>query len=445
MVESRLRIAWFTDLSVDRPESLSTYCSRLIVPELSKDHSLEVFSDEANLLSSGASSSKIFGVPLWHYLKAYKRHREMPFDLFVYQLEDSPACRFIRGHIGLMPGVVWVHDLFCKDLGPEACHTSPWELTIKQFWDPKFEFADRAKAPHQLWPRAFRETSLCPVVLFSSAWARNEFKRMVSNRLEAIDGTHYAGVLPVPVGSSGVSATQHNACLELATVSVTGIEGRSHKLLPVLRGLKGEWHLSWLVDEAERERACELLNEFGIVESRVSLVSPRSIEAWSSIVTKSDLALHLHTSPFGHLAPFIQISLAAGCPVIAERSAQGEDFPDNVVFKITPGIHESAELKGIISALQRASAARRREYAAPGVAHVRENFGLERVASALSNTLIEAAPHVSHVLDRWQKIGCRAQRVLLEEVRELVAPKTDALPSAYEVILTPALRELGWA
>lgn len=444
MVESRLRIAWFTDISVGRPESLSTYCSRLMVPELSKVHSIEVFSDQANLVTSGASSSKIFGVPLLHYLKAYMRHREAPFDLFFYQLEDSPACRFIRGHIGLMPGVVWVHDLFCNDLGPEACHTSPWERTIKQFMDSTVEFADRAEAPHQLWPRAFRETSLCPVVLFSSDWASHEFKRMVSNRLEAIDGTHCTALLPVPVVTSGVSAIQHDARLEIATVSVPGIEGRSHKVLPILRDLSGEWHLTWLVDEAQRVPAQELLNEFGIVESRVELVSPRSLEAWATIVANSDVALHLHTSPFGHLAPFIQISLATGCPVISARAAQGDDFPNDVVFKVIPGIHEAAELQEILCVLQKATAVRRREYGAAGAAYVRDNFSLAHVASALSSTLINSAPYVSHVMNRWQMIGRRAQLVLLDEVRELVAPKGDPLPSAFDLVLEPALRELKW-
>jgi hypothetical protein len=440
MSESRLRIAWFTDISVGRSESLSTYCSRLLVPELSKRHAIEVFSDEANLVSSG----EVFGTPLSHYLNAYKRHRESPFDLFLYQLEDSRACRFIRGHIGLVPGIVWVHDLFCNDLGPEACHTSPWERTIRQFIDPRVEFADRAKAPHQLWPRAFRETSLCPVVLFSSSWARNEFKRMISNRLEAIDGTHYAAVLPVPGADTDLQESPPSKVFRIATVSVPGIEGRAHKVLPVLRSLTGEWHLTWLVDEAQREGARSLCNEFGIPESCASLVSPRSIEAWCDIVSVSDIALHLHTSPFGHLAPFIQSSLAAGCPVITARSAQGEDFPDDVVFHITPGIHEASELRGIVNELQSSTTMRRREYGAAGVAYVRENFDRTSVATTLSNILIEAAPHVSHVMDRWQRIGQRAQKALLEEVRGLVSLKTDTVPSAYDLVLTPALRNLGW-
>jgi hypothetical protein len=267
---------------------------------------------------------------------------------------------------------------------------------------------------------------------------------MVSNRLEAIDGTHYATVLPVPVAETGVKATSHDDTLQIASVSVPGIEGRSHKVLPILRGLTGEWHLRWLVDDAEREGARALLNEFGIPEFRVSMISPRSIEAWSQVVAQSDVALHLHTSPFGHLAPFIQRSLAAGCPVIAARSAQGEDFPNDVVFQITSGLHESAELRGIVSALLKSTAERRRECGAAGVAYVRENFGLERIATTLSNTLIENAPHVSHVMDRWQRIGQRAQRVLLEEVRGLVAPKSDIVSSAYDLVITPALRDLGW-
>jgi hypothetical protein len=442
MAVPRLRIAWFSDLSVGRVESLSTYCTRLLVPELGKLHDIEVFSDEAAL--EGAST--LLEAPVFHYLNAYKRHRAQPFDLFFYQLEDSRACRFIRGHIGLMPGVVWVHDLFCNDLGPEACHTSPWERTIQQFFDPSLEFVDRSKAPHQLWPRAFRETSLCPVVLFSSAWARNEFRRMVSNRLESGDGIHHSSVLSIPVERCRAIAERREGPFQLATVSVPGVEGRSHKVLPVLRDLAGEWRLTWLVDANEARAAQELISEFGIPDERVTLITERSVAKWTEIVERSHVALHLHTSPFGHLAPFIQLSLAQGCPVITARSAQGEDVPGDVVFRITPGLHESAELRAILSELITAGspASRGQYYGAPGLLYARQHFDLQRAVDCLSNTLVEFAPHVSHVMDRWASIGRRAGRVLLSEVHQLVSAGPNDVVSAYEHVLSPALRDLQW-
>lgn len=444
MAEPGLRIAWFSDLSVGRTESLSTYCSRLLIPKLLKQrHSIEVFSDEANVVGSPS----IFGAPVSHYLNAYKRHRECPFDLFFYQLEDSRACRFIRGHIGLIPGVVWVHDLFCNDLGPEACHTSPWERSIRQFFDPSLQFADRSKAPHQLWPRAFRETSLCPAVLFSSLWARNEFRRMVSNRLESGDGMHHVSVLPVPVEFSDVIASEPSAPFHIATVSVPGIEGRSHKVLPVLRNLQSDWHLTWLVEQHEQRAALMLMHEFGIAEERVTLITGRSVARWSEIVARSHVALHLHTSPFGHLAPFIQASLAHGCPAVTARSAQGEDFPENVAFCVTPGLHESAELQAVFAELSRVQPGqvRARHYGVQGVAYARVSFDTDRIAATLSETLVELAPHVSYVMDRWQSLGRSAREALRGEVRDLVSAGKREVISAYDRVIAPSLKDLGWS
>jgi hypothetical protein len=444
MSASGLRIAWFSDLSIGRPESLSTYTTRMLLPELAKQHEIEIFSDQVNL----SSDNCYVGLEVKHYLNAYKRHREQPFDLFFYQLEDSRACRFIRGHIGLVPGVVWVHDLFCNDLGPEACHTSPWERSIRQFFDPTLDFSDRLKAPHQLWPRAFRETSLSPVVLLSSKWALSEFRRMVSNRLESGDGMHFSGVLPIPVDlpAQGDLSRAQRPPFNIATVSVAGIEGRSHKVLPVLRELDLDWSLTWLIDPQERPAAQALVAEFGVNAERVTFIEERSAERWREVVAESDLALHLHTSPFGHLAPFLGISLAHGCPVVTARSAQGDDLPDGVVFKITPGLHESAQLRAILLELITTAevADRRSMYGAPGLAYARECFNPERIARLLSEVLVEQAPQLSYVMDRWRTISRRADKALLSEVRGLVSAGQNDVVSAYDMVLAPALRELGW-
>lgn len=438
--DCKLRIAWFSDLSVGRPESLSTYCSRLLLPILARTHQVEVFSDLPVVNDPGAA----FNLPYHHYLKAYQRHAAAPFDLFFYQLEDSRACRFIRGHIGLVPGVVWVHDLFCNDLGPEACHTSPWELTIKQFYNSQIGFADRSKAPHQLWPRVFRETSLCPVALFSSSWALSEFKRMISNRLESSDGAHMADTLPIPMDARFLeaqrSATQSDI-FRIATVSVPGIEGRMHKVLPVLRRMTRPWVLEWMLNDCERDAALKLVREFGISETDVTFIAPRDVSIWRETVAKSDVALHLHTSPFGHLAPFVQISMAQECPTVVALSAQGEDFPLDVVFGVTPGAHESTQVELIFKALldQRNRAAGRK-----GAEYARKVFNSESVAKRLSDLLIESAPRLSYVMDRWQIISKRAKSALISEVMELVADPRGDFIEVNERIISPALKELGW-
>jgi len=430
-----LRIAWFSELAAPGAASVSAYCSRMLLPKLAQQHSIEVFSESAD-------GRGVDGIPQYHYLNAYRRHRENPFDIFFYQLEDSKSSRFIRAHIGLMPGVTWFHDFFFHDLGPEACHTSPWETTIRQFHDPSIPFADRSVAPHQLWPRGYREASLSPVTLFSSAWARNEFSTMVSNRIESFDGGHLAEVLSIPVEEFRKPKRGASGLWRIASASLAGIEGRSHKLLPALKQLKVPWQLTWMVNESERGTALDVAREFGL-EDRIELISPRTCESWERIVQASDLALHLHTSPFGHLTPYVQISLATGTPTAVSYAAQGEDFPADVVFHVEPGLHESTQLRAICEGVIEGHSHHR--YGQRGRDHIRTSANVDTVAARLSEILVEAAPRVREVMKRWAIVQRHAEVELLREVRALVDLDTIPGISPYEHTIANALSELAGA
>jgi hypothetical protein len=430
-----LRIAWFSDLGKLNPGSVAAYTTTLIVPLVSREHDIELFSDSF-------SSSSELGLPHFHYLTAYQRHAKVPYDLFVYQLEDGPHSRFSRGHIGLVPGVVWIHDLFCRDLGPEACHTSPWEHSIKQYYDSQLPFSDRAIAPHQLWPRLYRETSLCPVTLFSSEWASAEFGRMISNRLESYEGGHVTEVLRIPVSSPATqSQVAESRCFTVASASGVGIEGRSHKWLATLRSFGEPWKLLWMVDEREREGAESLLREFGIPHQSVELHVGRSPQVWSSLVQRSDCALHLHTSAFGGIAPYAQISMSHARPVIVAPSAQGEDIPECAALHVVPGIHEMAHLAEVLK-LIRADTARR--LGEVGADYVRDFHSPERIARQLSDNLVQWAPYVSYVMAKWDSLRGRAGRELLCEVQQLVDTQDVSDISGFEHVIKPAVTELGW-
>jgi hypothetical protein len=399
---------------------------------LARDHDVEIFTD--------TTASTNFGLQSSHYLTAHRKHQRTPFDIFFYQLEDSKACRFIRGHIGLVPGITWLHDLFYNDLGPEAFHTSPWETTIAQYHDPSVAFYDRSKAPHQLWPRAYRETSLSPVVLFSSPWARNEYRRMVSARLEGLSEEHPAEVLPIPVKAPRQIPARVGDMLRLASASVTGIEGRMHKVLPALRTLSSPWKLTWMIGSEEVRAAEELVEEFGL-SSSVRIVAGRTAESWRSILVESDVALHLHASVFGRLAPFAQISLSMGVPTVVSLAAQGEDFPESAVFHVVPGSHEGRQVREIAEVIARHGAAACGE---KGRRFALEANDPSKLAETLASLLTEWAPHVAYVMDRWERLRQRGQRALLEEVRVLVDKNDQSSMNPFRRVLSDPLRELGW-
>ena len=432
MSNAGLRVAWFTDSGNSGVETLSAHVSSLLAPEVARYHDVEVFTD--------TTVPNNFGLPSSHYLTAYRQHQQKPFDIFFYQLEDSKACRFVRAHCGLIPGVTWFHDLFYQDLGPEAFHTSPWETSVAQYHDPSVRFYDRSKAPHQLWPRAYRETSISAAVLFSSPWAWSEYKRMVSARVEGLSGEHPTEVLSIPMPVTRRAERTSADTLRIAAASVVGIEGRMHKVLPSLRGLSVPWKLTWMVSAEEEFAARSLVQEFGVLDSVVIRVG-KTIRNWEDILDTTDVALQLHVSVFGHLAPFAQMSLSQGIPTVVSRAGQGEDFPDTSVFHVIPGSHEGRQVQEIIEAVARHGSS---ACGSNGRKLVRTAHDPATIAQTLSSLLTDWAPHVAYVMDRWERLRCRGQQTLLNEVRALVEQGDRSGVAPFQRVIQEPLRDLGW-
>ena len=374
-----------------------------------------------------------------HYLKAYQRHRHSPFDLFFYQLEDGRPSRFVRSSVGIVPGITWFHDLFFQDLGPEATHTSPWENSVRQFYAPETPFADRSVAPHQLWPRAYRELSLSPISLFSSRWALTESKTMISSRLESELGAHRSEVLPIPVAAPPVAPLPSRETLRVSAISGTGLESRAHKLLAALQGLKGTWHLNWVVAPQEVAAAETMLREFN-AGGRATLITNCSPTSWSDLLASSHVALHLRSSCFGHLAPFVHLSLASGRLTAVSDMAQGEDLPDAVVCKVTPGISEGAQLSAILEAARSMDILRATE---PARAHIASAHSPKLIAARLSTVLRSAAPQLASVMQRWDTLYSAAEAELMREVESLMGAEADAGLDPFSRIMKPAIAELA--
>lgn len=428
MSERRLRIAFFSDLTGS--DSLSSHCSRLLLPRLNQRLAIEAFSD--------SFASQVHGVPHHHYLKAYQRHRDEPFDLFFYQLEDGRRSRFVRSSIGIVPGVTWFHDLFFLDLGPEATHTSPWEHSIKQFYDSSLPFADRSVAPHQLWPRAYRELSLSPLNLFTSQWALTESQTMLSNRIEGELGAHASECLKVPIELGEQAPLPSRSTLRVVALCGTGLESRAHKLLAALRGLSHPWHLTWVVEGGDLRAAEMLLREFEAGE-RVTLATGSSPTEWSKLLASAHVAVHLRTSCFGHLAPHLQLSLASGRLTVISDMAQGEDLPEGVACKVTPGISEASQLRSILAGACEIdiSAA-----TAPARSYVASEHSPDKIAQQLIRLLSEAAVLLRAPMRRWEELYKNARSELLREVSNLMGSAADAGLAPFSRVMSPAVDEL---
>jgi glycosyltransferase involved in cell wall biosynthesis len=433
MSTPRLRIAWFSPLieQGESPRSLSQYCSDLLLPILKDRFEIETF--------SSSFSTPYPWIKHSHYLNAYKRHREHPFDLFFYQLEDGVAGRFARTQVGMYPGVTWVHDIFLGDLGSEALHTSPWERTVAQFHENSLLFSERDHLPHQLRPHAYREVSVSPLVLFDSHWARKEFLGLVSNRVEHVNGAHRSEYVPVPVRATpALRKSVSGRTFEIVTQSSPGIEGHMHKSLQALKALKGPWHLTWMLDASESSRARALVEEFE-ASDRVTLLEDRSTGVWNELLLTADVALHLHNSPFGHLGPYLHLSMAAGVPSVVLKAAGGEEFPAEAVFLVVAGAFETAQLLGIFEALSREGG---RRFGEAGREFISREADVTKVAKQLETLFHDVAPSFSEVLPRWAALYDRAEDALVSEIKPLVDSADSGVPSAFELIITPFVEEI---
>ena len=433
MASTKLRIAWFTHLA--RPNevvsTVSQYCSDILLPLMRDEFDIEVF--------SGLAPGTHLGIPRYNTLNAYQRHRERPFDLFFYHVEDGPLGRVVRTQVGVMPGITWMHDTFLSDPGAEGIHTSPWERSVQQMLDLSLPFLEREDLPLQPQPQGYRETSVSPVVLYNSGWGEGTLHRFVSGRFEYASCGHRSDVLPVPVSLSGDErSTRLHLPLQVLALGAARLEGRAHKFLPALADCKSPALLTWVIEPSERADALRMVHEFGLAD-RVTLIEGNYPERWRSLVAQSDVALHLTSHPHGRLSPYLELSMAAGVPTVVMRSGRGETLPEAVAFSIEPGLHETAQLVGILDALSSGDA---RLFGKAGQALVKEQNDPVRVAAQLGETFRESAPLLATVMKAWDGLYARGEQALMDEIKALTDAPVGGMPGAFETMVVPFVAEL---
>lgn len=111
-----MRIAWFTPWSRRIPLRSSVISAATVVAlanpesERSARWDIELFLADDDLRELEAGDA-FRGIRRFHYLRAADRHRTAPFDLFIYNIEDHPRCRFIAEFHHTIPGIVLAHDV----------------------------------------------------------------------------------------------------------------------------------------------------------------------------------------------------------------------------------------------------------------------------------------------------------------------------------------------
>ncbi len=101
----KTRIAWFSPLPIDLSlgkSNLSSYLTSMIIDELLEYYDVEFFHE---------GDDKYYDYKTFNYLEAINRHKDKPFDIFFYNIEDSYKNNFCRFHLELVPGVTLFYSL----------------------------------------------------------------------------------------------------------------------------------------------------------------------------------------------------------------------------------------------------------------------------------------------------------------------------------------------
>jgi hypothetical protein len=131
--------------------------------------------------------------------------------------------------------------------------------------------------------------------------------------------------------------------------------------------------------------------------------------------------------------------MAAGRLTIVSDMAQGEDLPDDVICKVTPGISEGTQLLSIFEAFRSLDIERATETAR---AYVRLEHSPQRIAETLEGNLEVAASQLAQPMKRWEEIYAKARTALLDEVSALTGEATAAELYPFSRIVTPVISEL---
>jgi glycosyltransferase involved in cell wall biosynthesis len=409
---NKVRIAWFSPFageSLDQHSSVSAYVSAQLLPRLTENFSLDLY--------HRCGSGECGDIPCYPSSSVLQRHLENPYDLFFYQVADTPLYEFSRLYLLLFPGVVWFHDLYFRPSAlPETAAVigRKAENLLDDFLDcPGIRLSNES-------PFAFREARFSALSLFSCERNLVEFKRHSVPRVGAQMGLDPdAFLLPYPVrpfeSRQSVVKTDPADMLTVAFCGSTLLEHRAHYLLPALNRLNSRWRLIWMLDDSEVEEAKRLAAEFETND--VEFVVPRSFDRWRNVVERADVAVHLLFSAYGDPGPWLAISMMAGVPCVVSDYSAAALLPDQVVWKIACGEKEINELEiAMASCVPKTLSAQAKQCSALAGIYAREHFSVDCVAEELKYVLHRNLEKVRKVNRQWLKTYEKEIRALFEEV-----------------------------
>ncbi len=433
-MKRRPRIAWFTPL---KGGSVSSFASRQVLGLLAKDVDIVIFHNGER----GEFPVPDGALPVVHYLKAVEYDREAPFDVFFYNLEDRKECDFMRIHLALKPGIVWFHDLFLSNHGPEPILNSSWSEIIERYADLNRPWPEHDREYTSSGYLAEREAGMSFLPLFSNPRDHTEYRRLVRRRIAGEKTRSLMLRHPVPDTLFARSAFRSERDpLSIALSALPRVESQVHHLFEALtRGSFGGSVL-WPVPGREVERAREMVEEFELGD-RCTIIEGEGPDAWAGALASADVGIHLRFSAFGQPSPYLPMTLAAGLPAVVTDFAAGAAFPDSAVFKVCPGRAQIEEIAQVLSYIQSHTGSyfteNSRRYAG-------EFFGCADIARQLVQIFTEEAPRIAMLSARWRELERTARDELIREARTLAIKDGELLYEECTRVTDSIFAELGW-
>jgi hypothetical protein len=344
-----MKIAWFSPLY--RHESIESkfdstsraaYLSYHLVPEVVKHFAIDLFyaGPQSRVVLHGGMEA-----PVYNYLNAALMAERAPYDLYVYQVEDTPYSGWIRHHLGLKPGIVWFHDILFQNRAPDPLSHSPWQYVIEALREVDISLPEEEVWPETNDPYPWRETLLSLGAVFLSPWAHGEYRRREAGKrgiVQAIEGDRAetpSTTLRYPV----VPGIQKTSAKTIGIVGGADSEDRISKILTVLE--PGD-SVVWFAGAREYEHAQRLLQLYP--HSNVAVQLYGSPAEFRSLMSSVGIIFMLHYSLYGSLSPWLELAFEAGVVCVISNFGPAEYHPDGCVIKVPVGNEESWYIKEIL-------------------------------------------------------------------------------------------------
>lgn len=348
-----MKIAWFSPLygheSIEPKfdsSSRAAYLSYHLVPALGEHFAIDLFyaGPQSRVILDGGIEA-----PVYNYLNAALMAEKASYDLYVYQVEDTPYSGWIRHHLGLKPGIVWFHDILFQNRAPDPLSHSPWTYVVEALRGTELSLPEKDVWPETNDPYPWRETLLSLGAVFLSPWAHGEYRRRVAGRegiVQAIRGNQVktpSTILRYPVLPAAHKTTS-------GAIGIIGGADSEDRVSKILSALEPGEIVTWFVRARDREQAERLLLLYP--DCNVSVQLYDSPSEFRSMMASVGILFMLHYSLYGSLSPWFEIASEAGVVSVISNYGPAEYLSDNSVIKIPVGVEESWYIREVLKEWQ---------------------------------------------------------------------------------------------